>query len=450
MGIGSAFASGYNAGSTRKQQRSFMPAINSLSNIISNRSRYRGRGGYDRRPPGPTSEERSDAFFNRDKEAEKEAYARQQLEENQRREDEKQARSQSLLEAQDARRQEAHEADMAAKEQATAQQEQTFERATDAADRKKAYDLVKQGLMMRDEETINAAMQSLVPPGEDVVTEGEPVDMEPGPGGVTDPARSFQGRPTQPEAPKFIFDPDSEVVGVIFPGQQKPTVFKNVEEAFKNVVAPINPAHEKTKDQIAENKATGQINMDRAKLDAKVYAEAHEAGRAHAMEDGYFQSDLFDPEIYERVKTDYIAGAAGKEYPSAIKARKEAAEQAKQAAKEAAKQKQAAEDARKEAEAKKKRLEEVPKDAYRGDKPPPGFPEAVKGKGKYASHWFIKEGDKWVPILDEEAEEDEDRTIQDSGPSFKPRGVVKKRVVRKKIAAQPTVVRKKMPPRPQS
>lgn len=446
MGIGSAFSAGINY--TRKQKRSLMPAINSLSNIIANRNRYRGRGGYDRGPQGPTSEERSDAFFNRDKEAEKETYARQQLEDAQRREDEKTTRGISLLEAQEARRQEAHDADMAAKEQAAAQQEQTFERATDTADRKKAYDLVKQGLMMRDAETINAAMQSLVPPGEDVVTEGEPVDMEPGPGGVTDPARSFQGRPTQPEAPQFIFDPDSEVVGVIFPGQQKPTVFKNVEEAFKNVVAPINPAHEKTKDQIAENKATGQINMDRAKLDAKVYAEAHEAGRQHAMEDGYFQSDLFDPEKYERVKADYIAGAAGKEYPSTIKARKEEKARATAEKARAAAQKKVEEEKQAKAEEKKKRLEKIPKNAYRSDKPPPGFPNAKKGKGEYASNWYVKEGDKWVIVLDPDAENEDMQSAglpsKRGGPSYQPRGAI----IRKKVPSRPTVIRKKMPPRP--
>ena len=446
MGIGSAFSAGVNY--TRKQKRSLMPAINSISNIIANRRRYGGRRGYDRGRQGPTSEERSDAFFNRDKEAEKENYARQQFEHAQRREDEKTARSTSLLEAQEARRQETHEADMAAKEQAAAQQEQKFERATETADRKKAYDLVKQGLMMRDADTINAAMQSLVPPGEDVVTEGEPVDMVPGPGGVTDPARSFTGRPTQPQAPQFIFDPESEVVGVIFPGQQKPTVFKNVEEAFKNVIAPINPAHEKTKDQIAEAKDKGKLDLDQKKHDAKVYAEAHEAGRAHAMEDGYFQSDLFNPEIYERVKADYIAGAAGKEYPSKIRERKEAAKREKEEKARVAAEKKAEKEKQAKAKPIKKRLAKVPKDAYRSDKPPPGFPNAQRGKGEYEANWFIKEGDKWVIIIDPDAENEDMQSAglpsKRGGPNFQPRGAI----IRKKMPSRPTVIRKKMPPRP--
>ena len=87
MGIGSSFAAGYN--STRKQQRSLMPAVNTLSDIIARRKRTSGSRGARLVGPVNNAEDRADAFFAEKKAEEDEAYLKSQIGEQQRKEDEK-------------------------------------------------------------------------------------------------------------------------------------------------------------------------------------------------------------------------------------------------------------------------------------------------------------------------------------------------------------------------
>lgn len=359
MGIGSAYAAGFNA--TRKQQRSFMPAINSLSTIIENRKKGTG-GGRMTRVTGSikNAEDRADEFFAGIKAREDEAYLKSQVEQQQRREDIKADRSRSLMETEEQRRQEAHEAKMAEQTMANAQKEQTFERKTKMADRSEAYEMVKQGIMMRDAKTVNAALQSLVPQGEDVITESTTE------GG----ARKFTGRPGAVETPQFVFDPDSEVVGVIFPGQEKPTVFKDAKQAFQYVVAPINPANEQTKDQITAAKNKGELAFKNKKLTADIHDKAHEAAMKQFEYDGYYQPASYDPDKYEDAYRQYVSRATGAD-PAEVEAPPEPSEEQKAAP-------------------------VLPEGIYQGDKPPKGFPGAKRGPN---GGWYVKRGKGWAPII---------------------------------------------------
>jgi hypothetical protein len=310
---------------------------------------------------GSDSEQRSDDFF-AEGEAQRQAQIEQaNLDEQQRKDSEKQARDTSLLQAEEARRQEAHELDVQGKEQAMQQQGETFERQGKVADRSEAYEMVKQGLMMRDSQTVNAALQQLAPQGEDVITEGEPVDG----------ARSFKGRPAQAEVPQFVFDPDTEYVGVTFPGQEKPTVFKNAEAAFQNVLAPMNPKHEKSKDQVAENKSVREAKFKEKKLSAETHFNAHEAAMEQFNADGYFQPALYDKAKYDAIYADHISRATG----------------------------QAAEDVKvPPVTAKDKKARSIPKNIYRGKGPPKGHPNARRGKD---GGWYVKKGDGWEAVIDD-------------------------------------------------
>jgi len=358
MGIGSSFAAGYN--STRKQQRSLMPAVNTLSDIIARRKRSGDSRGARLVGPVNNAEDRADAFFAEKKAEEDEAYLKSQIGEQQRREDEKAARDQTLLAAEEARRQETHELEMQKQQQAMGQQEEAFNRNSAVADRAEAYEMVKQGLMMRDAKTVNAALAQLVPSsGEDVVTEGEPVDG----------ARSFKGRPAAVEVPQFIFDPDSDYVGVVFPGQKKPTLFKNAQQAFQNVVAPINPAHEKTKDQITAAKNTKEAQYKEKKLTADIHKDAHEAAMQQFESDGYYQPALYNKEKYETAYADYVSRATGRD-PGEVQPPMDPTEKQKKA--------------------------KAPAQIYRGDEPPKGYPGAKRGKD---DGWYIKKGKGWAPIL---------------------------------------------------
>ena len=417
MGVGSAFAGGYAGGAKTANQRSFMPMVNSLTGIIN--SRNKGQGVRI----GPSSSDFNDTRAERRRQTEREDMLLREEkirhQEAQFRLDKKDAESQTLMAAAEQRKQEAHDLEQAKQQQATEQKGVEFDRAVAKDERAQAYEMAKQAIMMRDEKTLNAAMQTLAPSGgEDLLTEEEPVDG----------ARSFKGRPGASNLPKFIFMPDSDAVGVIFPGQEKPAVFKSSEDAFKNVLAPINPANEKTKDQITAAKNKGDLDFKERKLKSDNYAKADEAGRRHAMRDGVFQSELFDPQQYEIDSAEYMAGAEGRESPRAIRAREKAEKEAKAA------------------EIKKKRSKQIPDNAYRKKAKPPGFPDARRGKG---GAWFVKKGDQWIPLVDDDVEEEQEKEkekkrMKSAGAPFnsqtQPRGVVTKKktgkVVRKKVPAR--------------
>jgi hypothetical protein len=420
MGVGSAYAAGFN--STRKQQRSFMPAVNSLSAIIANRKKRGGSIRVGRSDSGPSAEERADEFFGRIEAREEKEYQRSKADEAQRKEEEKEARAVGLMEAEEARRKEAHEAQMAQQQQTQAQGAETFERKNQVADRAQAYEMVKQGLMMRDSKTVNAALQQMVPEGyrgEDVITEGERIDG----------ARSFKGRPPGAnQTPQFVFDPDSDVVGVTFPGQEKPTVFKNAEQAFQNVLAPMNPAHEKSKDQIAEAKNKGELQFKNRKLDSENHWKAHEAAMKQFEFDGYYQPASYNQEKYEAKYADTMARLTGK-HPGEIEPPPEPTDEEKEA-------------------------KAGGQDFYSGSAPPKGIPGAKRGKD---GNWYVKKGKKWYPVLKGKKKKGKAGKLKTAGVSLpspkgstgsrfssqsQPRGIIRKKptgeIVRKKVPSRIT------------
>ena len=389
MAIGSAYAAGFN--STRKQQRSFMPAINTLSSIIEQRKKRSG-GGRMTRVAGriENSSDRADKFFAERKALEDEQWARAQYEEQQRKADEKERRSMSLMEAEELRRQEAHQLQMQKEQEAMAQQGETFDRKSKMADRAEAYEMVKQGLMMRDAKTVNAALQALVPQGEDVITESTTE------GG----ARKFTGRPAEGQVPQFIFDPESDYVGVLFPGQEKPTVFKDARQAFENVLAPMNPRNEMTKDEITAAKNKGELQFKNRKLTADIHDKAHEAAMKQFEFEGYYQPAAYNPEKYEEAYRQYVARATGQD-PAEVEPPPEPSEQEKSA-------------------------KAIPEGAYTGDQPPKGYPNARRAKN---GAWYIKRGKGWAPILQGKKKK----------PAPKGKGQMSH-------AGFPPVVKKKIPP----
>lgn len=388
MGIGSAFSGGYGSGAQSLKNRSYMPMVNSLSSIINNRNRGRGLrvvGGQ-----GGENLSRSQERDRKTREDELLAKEESRYQDEKLRQDQESQRKAEMDQADEARRQEAHEAQMAGGQQAREQQGETFEREGEQNERTQAYEDVKRGLMMRNPKMIQKALLMLAPgsQGEDVITEGEPVDAEPGPGGTTMPARSFKGRPGNANLPQFIFDPDTDVVGVVFPGQKKPTIFKSTEQAFQNVLAPMNPKFEKGKDQITSAKNEKKNKLDQDKLDFERHKEADKAGRAHADRDGYFQYSAFSQEQYDSDYEEYVAKAKGEESPKAIRQQAET-------------EKREAEDAKtkKDEAAKSAKQRKRPSGTYKGKGPPKGYPSARKAKD---GNWYIKKGGKWAPILDDD------------------------------------------------
>ena len=393
MGVGSAFSGGYGSGVKSLGERSYMPMVNSLSSIIGNRNRGRGVRYGRMMDPVKTGETRKDERDRKAKEDELLLEEKGRYQDDQRRRDQEDARKAEMDATEEQRRQERHEADMATGQQARTQQGETFERKGAQEDRTQAYENVKRGLMMRNPKMIQEALLMLSPggQGEDVITEGEPVDMEPGPGGTTMPARSFKGRPGNANIPQFIFDPDSDVVGVVFPGQKKPTVFKSTEQAFQNVLAPMNPKFESSKNQITSAKNEAKSKLDQDKLAFDLHKSADEAGRAHAQRDGYFQYSAFSQEQYDRDYEEYEAKAKGEESPSAIRQQAETDKQAKEE-----------EQAKKDEAARSAKQGKAGENAYSGKTPPKRFPNARRAKdGK----WYVKRSGKWVPVLNDEAKE---------------------------------------------
>jgi hypothetical protein len=389
MGIGSAFSGGYGSGVKSLKDRSYMPMVNSLSGIIANRNRGRGV----RVVGGGGGSENLTRSQERDRKAREDELLQKEesrYQDEQRRKDQEDARKLEMDQNEEQRRQETHEASMATGQQTREQKGETFEREGAQSDRTQAYEDVKRGLMMRNPQMIQEALALLAPgaQGEDVITEGQPVDAEEGPGGTTMPARSFKGRPGKTNIPQFIFDPKSDVVGVIFPGQKKPTVFKSTEEAFQNVLAPMNPKHEKSKDQITSAKNTAKNKLDQDKLNFEMHKEADAAGWEHATFDGYRNAQRFSQEQHDIDYEEYMAKAKGEESPSAIRQRAETEKQEAEAAK-----------AKKDEAARTARMGKVPKDAYRGKSRPKGHPNARRGKDGV---WYIKKGKGWAPITGNE------------------------------------------------
>ena len=233
----------------------------------------------------------------------------------------------------------------------------------------------------------------VVPQGEDVVTEGEPIDG----------ARSFKARPAKVETPQFIFDPESEYVGVLFPGQKKPTVFKNAKQAFQNVLAPMNPAHEQTKDQITAAKNRREAEFKEKKLTAEIHDKAHEAAMKQFEFDGYYQPASFDKAKYDQAYRQYVSRATGAD-PAEVKAPAEPSEQEKKA-------------------------RALPEGIYTGDKPPKGYPNARRGKN---GGWYVKRGNGWAPILKGKKKKapKSKSDLSAAGVSFPP---ARRNVVRKKV-----------------
>ena len=403
MAIGSAFSGGYGSGAQSLKNRSYLPMINTLGNIINQKN----RGGGIRVADSPqnrneTRADRRERIAREDKLIQEE---RLRADEAQERLDRKEMENTTLLAAQEKRKQEAHEMEMAKQAQATEQQAQTFQRKEKSATRADAYENVKQSLMLRDAQGIHAGLSELIAQGEDVITEGEPVDG----------ARSFKGRPGKQNIPQFIFDPDSEAVGVMFPGQDKPAVFKNAEEAFKNVLAPMNPAHEKSKDEITFAKNTREADYKDRKLKADIHKDAHTAAMEQFKRDGYYQPAVYNKEEYDAAYKDYISKATGKD-PSQIDPPPEPTEEEKQGGQP---------------------------EIYRGDAKPKGFPKARRGKD---GAWYIKKGKGWAPILNGKGKKKKAAKGKMKSAGFTPPPPGNTGGVAGKWE-QPTVIRKKIPPR---
>jgi hypothetical protein len=434
MGVGSAFSGGFGSGAQSLKNRSFMPMVNSLSSIISNRNR--GRGVRVAGRGGEGSDTRSQERDRKAREDELLQKEESRYQDEQARRDQEQARKAEMDQNEESRRQETHEASIATGQQTREQQGETFERKGAQDERSQAYEDVKRGLMMRNPKMIQQALAMLAPgaKGEDVVTEGEPVDQEAGPGGTTMPARSFKGRPGNANVPQFIFDPDSDVVGVIFPGQKKPTVFKSTEEAFQNVLAPMNPKFETDKDKITSAKNEQKNKLDQDKYALELHKAADEAGRAHAMRDGYFQYALFSQEQYDNDYGEYEAKAKGSESPRSIRQR---AETEKQETEDAEAKKVAAARASKRGEP-----AEPQADSYSGKSRPKGFPNARRAKNGV---WHVKRKGKWVPVLDDEVKDKPKRQKPVPSPPKHPMTSAGVNVFNQAKGNEgPTIIRKKI------
>lgn len=366
MGMGSALTSGYN--SSREKERSFMPVINTLGQMIA-ANRKNTRRGTNRIVGGWNS--RSDAAADkRDarRKAEDQAaqdYADKQVAEQE--VDRQQGVKEDLIAGEEARRQETHDVATDRSRMETAQGEKKFDREEKNQARMEAYEQAKQGLMTKNPELIEAGLKGMMPEIEgedaDVVTYGESESGE----------RSVKARPRAQGVPQFIFHPDG-YVGVIFPGQEKPTVFENQEEAFKNVVAPMNPQRWESgggtaRDRVTQEKNTMEAGYKERKLQADVHKDATEFAMKQFEADGYFQPALYNEKEYQASYDNYVQQATGT--TPAKRARPDPG------------------------------ADDGPPEQYKGDEAPSGFPGAKRGpKGG----WYIQKKGKWYPILEGKTE----------------------------------------------
>jgi hypothetical protein len=197
----------------------------------------------------------------------------------------------------------------------------------------------------------------------------------------------------------------------------------------------MNPAHEKSKDQIAEAKNKGELQFKNRKLDSENHWQAHEAAMKQFEYDGWYQPSAYNQEKYEAKYADSMARLTGK-HPGEIEPPPQPT------------------DEEKAAKAPSKRTPRG-REKYQGDKPPPQFPNAQQDED---GTWFIMKGNKKYPIIKKKGKGKKKGQMQSAGvglPSPKgdigitgdrfssksqPRGVVSKKPRGK-------TVRKKMPSR---
>lgn len=362
MGMGSAFTGGYNAARADKD-RSYMPAINTLSGMIRNTRAQIPKRGTTRVSFGGSSSE--DRARERQARHDKEAAVKEEQyrhDEAQRDQEEKDVQRQELIASEEGRRQELHEDNLRKSQEASDITQEEAGREEKYAGRQDAYEQAKQGLMMGDQKMVQEAMRNLMPgSGTDDITYGE----------TEEGARKVTARPSEKEMPEFIFHPDG-YVGVMLPGRKKPVVFRDAEEAFKNVLAPMNPQRYQKKggvtekDLVNERKNLRTADYNERKLKADIHADANEAAMQQFERDGYFQSATYDEDAYWKVYNDFVEQATGLKSrgpdPGAKGGGKEGAPV-----------------------------------QYRGDEEPKGYPGARRGpKGG----WYIQKKGQWFPVLE--------------------------------------------------
>jgi hypothetical protein len=289
-----------------------------------------------------------------------------------------------LRAAEEERRQEKHETGEAKSQMETGLVEKAAGREEKLYARQQAYEQAKQGLMLRDAAMVEDALRQLMPEAK-----GDEISYGRTEGG----ARKVTARPGEArEVPKFIFHPDG-YVGVQFPGQEKPTVFENQDEAFKNVLAPMSPERWTTakggarpQDIVTERKNMREAQYKERKLRADIHADAHEAAMKQFEADGYYQPALYNEEQYQAAYNDYVQKATG----TTPKARPEPSTRKGKAG--------------------------TPKQ-YRGKERPEGFPNARQGP---RGGWYIQKKGKWYPILEGKEKSPESSPSSPRGPGRSP------------------------------
>ncbi len=364
MAMAQSLAAGYNVGRSMtdpNQRRSYMPLINTLGQQIAQRRARRGRGrtvvaatgGLDR---AAADRERRDQAEKLEQE-EKYRYEMDRL--RQERQDDE---ARQLREGEEARRQEVHEAGLARAEMESGIAQRKSAREERQFMRQEAYDQAKQGLMMGNAALVEDALMKLMPEGAgDVITRGTTEE------GVT----KVTARPGAREVPKFTFHPDG-YVGVTFPGQKKPVVFQDAQDAFTKVIAPMSPSRYQTtgarpQDAVAERKNVREAKYKRDKLQADIHADAHEAAMQQFEADGYYQPALYNEEKYWNAYNSYVERATGAPPPRAKQQRQGGG---------------------------------IPKQ-YMGEDPPEGFPNARRGP---RGGWYVQKKGKWYPVLEQNTE----------------------------------------------
>lgn len=368
MAMGSSLVSGYRSGQA-DQPRSLMPVINTMGSMIRARRAAEARGGgrrfvMNRGESG--TDRRSRERENRrqlEKLAEEEKY---RYEMDRQAQEKKTAEASELRGAEEARRQEAHETGMQKSAMELERGQVQAGREDKQNLRKDAYEAIKAGIMMRDPSVISAAFQDLMPEGGEDQVSYETLE---------DGTRKVTARPGKREVPQFIFHPDG-YVGVQFPGEEKPVVFKNADEAFTNVVAPMNPqkwdsiGKTTPKDRVTAAKNEAEADYKDRKLQADIHADAHEAALQQFEADGYYQPALYNEDAYWKSYNEYVRRATGQE--PVVKggdqgARPSGTERGGQPMQ------------------------------YKGDDAPQGFPGARRGP---RGGWYVQKKGKWYPILE--------------------------------------------------
>lgn len=211
------------------------------------------------------------------------------------------------IQEENVRRQERHEEDLRKSQETSELQQKTAGREEKFQGRQEAYEQAKQGLMMGDKEMVQDAMRKLMPEGQtDEITYDK----------TEEGVRKVTARPGKKDMPEFVFHPDG-YVGVQLPGRTKPVVFENAEEAFKTILAPMNPQRYQQKkgatekDLVAERKNIRTADYQERKLRADIHADAHEAAMQQFERDGYYQAATYDEAAYRKVYDNFVEQASG-------------------------------------------------------------------------------------------------------------------------------------------